>query len=85
MALAQKQGCGREIELRVHAGHGQQRVGGRLWQLMREQNYASDPDRPARYLASHRLIYEANERGGPQAAVNQGGLVRQTPEDDTTC
>ncbi len=46
-----------------------QRVGGRLWQLMREQNYASDPARPARYLASHRLIYEAIERGDPQAAA----------------
>ena len=45
-----------------------QRVGSRLWQLMREQNYASDPARPARYLTSHRLIYEAIERGEPRAA-----------------
>lgn len=45
-----------------------QRVSGRLWLLMREQNYASDPARPARYLNSHRLIYEAIERGDPAAA-----------------
>jgi GntR family transcriptional regulator, transcriptional repressor for pyruvate dehydrogenase complex len=45
-----------------------QRVSGRLWQLMRERNYASVPDRPAQYLNRHRLIYEAIERGDPLAA-----------------
>jgi GntR family transcriptional repressor for pyruvate dehydrogenase complex len=45
-----------------------QRVRGRLWQLMREQNYASDPARPSQYLDRHRRIYEAIERGDPRAA-----------------
>jgi GntR family transcriptional regulator, transcriptional repressor for pyruvate dehydrogenase complex len=45
-----------------------QRVSGRLWQLMRERNYASEPDRPAQYLNRHRLIYEAIERGDPLVA-----------------
>lgn len=45
-----------------------QRVSGRLWQLMRERNYASEPDRPARYLDRHRLIYQAIERGDPVEA-----------------
>lgn len=45
-----------------------QRVRGRLWQLMREQNYARDPARPRRYLERHRRIYEAIERGDPRAA-----------------
>lgn len=45
-----------------------QRVSGRLWQLMRAQNYASDPSRPAHYLDRHRRIYAAIERGDAQAA-----------------
>ncbi|HWE62412.1 MAG TPA: FadR/GntR family transcriptional regulator [Chloroflexota bacterium] len=45
-----------------------QRVSGRLWQLMREHNYASDPARPAHYLNRHRRVYEAIERGDPRAA-----------------
>lgn len=45
-----------------------QRVSGRLWQLMREQNYGSDPARPRRYLNSHRLMYEAIARGDAAAA-----------------
>jgi GntR family transcriptional repressor for pyruvate dehydrogenase complex len=45
-----------------------QRVSGSLWQLMRERNYASDPARPRHYLNSHRLIYEAIERGDASAA-----------------
>ena len=45
-----------------------QRVSGRLWQLMRERNYASEPDRPTQYLNRHRLIYEAIQRGDPLAA-----------------
>jgi GntR family transcriptional repressor for pyruvate dehydrogenase complex len=45
-----------------------QRVRGRLWQLMREQNYSSDPGRPRQYLDTHRRIYEAIERGDARAA-----------------
>jgi GntR family transcriptional repressor for pyruvate dehydrogenase complex len=45
-----------------------QRVSGRLWQLMRERNYASDPARPLQYLNSHRRIYEAIARGDAGAA-----------------
>jgi GntR family transcriptional repressor for pyruvate dehydrogenase complex len=45
-----------------------QRVRGRLWQLMREHNYTSDPGRPSHYLDRHRRIYEAIERGDPRAA-----------------
>lgn len=45
-----------------------QRVRGRLWQLMREHNYAGDPERPRQYLERHRRIYEAVVRGNPQEA-----------------
>ncbi|MDB5056894.1 MAG: transcriptional regulator, GntR family [Chloroflexi bacterium] len=45
-----------------------QRVSGRLWLLMREHNYASDPARPRLYLDSHRRIFEAIQRGDPRAA-----------------
>jgi DNA-binding FadR family transcriptional regulator len=46
-----------------------QRVSGRLWQLMRERNYASDAARPLQYLNSHRRIYEAIERGDAKGAA----------------
>ena len=45
-----------------------QRVRGRLWRLMREQNYAGEPARPRQYLDRHRQIYEAVAQGNPRAA-----------------
>jgi GntR family transcriptional repressor for pyruvate dehydrogenase complex len=45
-----------------------QRVRGRLWQLMREQNYAGEPERPRQYLERHRRIYQAIVRGDSEAA-----------------
>jgi GntR family transcriptional repressor for pyruvate dehydrogenase complex len=45
-----------------------QRMAGRLWQVMRERNLATDPQRPARYLLDHRQIYDAIRHSDTAAA-----------------
>jgi GntR family transcriptional regulator, transcriptional repressor for pyruvate dehydrogenase complex len=48
-----------------------QRMAGRLWQVMRERNLATDPVRPTRYLQDHRDIYEALRQRDDAAAYSR--------------
>jgi GntR family transcriptional repressor for pyruvate dehydrogenase complex len=55
-----------------------QRMAGPLWQVMRERNLATDPERPARYLLDHREIYDAVRQRDAAAAgaLMQAHLTR---------
>ncbi|HZQ80874.1 MAG TPA: FadR/GntR family transcriptional regulator [Gaiellaceae bacterium] len=59
-----------------------QRMAGRLWQVMRERNLATDPGRPSRYLQDHHDIFDAVRQRDPAAAGSRMRLHLARIVDD---